>query len=55
MVLCHNNLESYYRTNFALAQHHKYSITEIENLIVYERDLYVEMIASYLESLKKDQ
>jgi len=55
MVLSHNNLETYYRTVFILAQHHKYSITEIENLIVYERDLYVDLLANYLESLKQDQ
>ena len=29
----HTNLESYYKINFALVQHHKYSLTEIENMI----------------------
>lgn len=37
---------------FSLAQHHKYSITEIENLIPYERDLYVDMLMEYLEEQK---
>lgn len=32
-----------------MAQHHKYSITEIENLIPYERDLYFGMLINYLE------
>lgn len=39
---------------FSLAQHHKYSITEIENLIPYERDLYVDMLLEFLEQQKKD-
>lgn len=34
---------------FSMAQHHKYSITEIENLIPYERDLYFGMLINYLE------
>jgi hypothetical protein len=37
-----------------MAQHHKYSITEIENLIPYERDLYVDMLMSYLEEQKQE-
>jgi hypothetical protein len=39
---------------FSLAQHHKYSITEIENLIPYERDLYVDMLMEYLEHQKQE-
>jgi hypothetical protein len=37
-----------------MAQHHKYSITEIENLIPYERDLYVDMLMAYLEEQKQE-
>jgi hypothetical protein len=39
---------------FALAQHHKYSITEIESLIPYERDIYVDMLMSHLEDQKRE-
>jgi hypothetical protein len=39
---------------FALAQHHKYSITEIENLIPYERDIYVDMLMGHLEDQKRE-
>jgi hypothetical protein len=39
---------------FAMAQHHKYSISDIEGLIPYERDLYVEMLMDYLEQQKAD-
>jgi hypothetical protein len=39
---------------FSLAQHHKYSIAEIENLIPYERDLYVDMLLEFLEQQKQE-
>jgi len=39
---------------FSLAQHHKYSITEIESLIPFERDLYVDMLLEYLEQQKQE-
>jgi hypothetical protein len=32
-----------------MAQHHKYSITEIENLVPYERDLYFAMLLDFIE------
>jgi hypothetical protein len=35
--------------NFSLAQHHKWSITEIESMMPFERDLYVDMLRDYLE------
>jgi hypothetical protein len=40
---------------FALAQHHKYSMTEIENMIPFERDIYLDMLKQYLEELEQQQ
>ena len=47
------NLASYYKIIFGLVQHHKYSITEIENMIPYERDLYVDMLMDFLEQQRE--
>ena len=47
--MAHTNLESYYKVNFALMQHHKYSITEIENMMLWERDVYVTLLKQYIE------
>jgi hypothetical protein len=33
---------------FSLAQHHKYSISEVENLIPFEKDIYVELLMDHL-------
>lgn len=30
-------------------QHHKYSLTELENMIPWEKDIYVNMLVRYLE------
>jgi len=53
--MAHMSLESYYRINFALLQYHKYSLTEIENLIPWERDIYVGMLKQHLEDEKLKQ
>ena len=30
-------------------QHHKYGITEIEQMILWERDIYVTMLINYIK------
>lgn len=54
-MLSHNNLYLYYKNVFALAQHHKYQISEIENLIPYERDIYIDLLLEYIEEVKEKQ
>jgi hypothetical protein len=51
------DLESYYRINFSLLQFHKYSLSEIENLIPFERELYLGMLQQHIEeeNLKNQQ
>lgn len=44
---------NYYSVLFGMVQHHKYSITELENMIPYERDLYVELLLQYLKEEKE--
>tara|TARA_B100000900_G_C19995983_1_gene479798 strand:+ start:312 stop:488 length:177 start_codon:yes stop_codon:yes gene_type:complete len=55
--MAHTNLESYYRTNFALIQHHKYSLMDIENMMPWEREVYVTLLTQYIEeeNLKQQQ
>jgi len=47
--MAHIDLESYYRINFALMQFHKYSLTEIENLMPWERDIYLALLKQHIE------
>ena len=47
--MAHMDLESYFKLNFALMQHHKYSLTEIENMMPWERDVYLGLINQYIE------
>ena len=47
--MAHISLESYFKLNFSMMQHHKYSLTEIENMIPWERDIYVGLLNQYIE------
>jgi len=53
MCLCHDDLHNHYKLNFALMQYHKYSLTEIEGMIPFEREIYVAMLVKYLEEEKQ--
>jgi hypothetical protein len=33
-------------------QHHKYSLTELENMIPFEREIYTSLLLSYLQEEK---
>ena len=37
------------KTNFALMQHHKYSLTEIENMIPWEREVYLTLVVNWVQ------
>ena len=55
--MAHEDLVSYYKLNFALMQHYKYSLTELENMIPWEREIYVSLLQQYVEeeNLKAQQ
>lgn len=39
--------------NFALMQYHKYSLYDIENMLPFEREIYVAMLVKFLEEEKE--
>jgi hypothetical protein len=43
------DLENYFKLNFALMQYHKWSLTEIENMIPFERDIYTILLKQHIE------
>ena len=51
-MLSHDSLMNHYQTNFALVQHHKYSLTELENMYPFERERYTAMLVKHLEEEK---
>ena len=55
--MAHEDLASYYKLNFALMQHHKYSLPELENMMPWEREIYVSLLQQYVEeeNLKAQQ
>lgn len=38
-----------------MAQHHHYSISELENMLPFERDIYIDLLKNYLEQEAEKQ
>ncbi len=45
-MLMHDSLQNYYMTNFKLMHQHKYSLTELENMLPWERNIYIDLLVS---------
>ena len=42
-------------TNFSLMHHHKYSLTELENMMPWEREVYIEMLQQFIKEENEKQ
>jgi len=40
---------NYYQTNFSLMQFHKYSLTELESMLPWEREIYIMLLLQHLQ------
>lgn len=54
-MLSHTSLAIHYQKIFAMAQHHKYSIAEVESMLPYERDIYFELLIDFLKKQEEQQ
>lgn len=49
LMFGYESLKNYYETNFTLMHHHKYSLNELDNLIPWEKRIYVSMLVSFIK------
>ena len=40
---------NFYKINFILMHEHKYSLTELENMMPWEREIYVSLLIDYIK------
>ena len=49
LIFRYDTLKNYFETNFALMQYHKYSLTELENMLPWERIIYIQLLTDYIK------
>jgi len=45
----YDNLKNYYTTNFNLMQFHKYSLSDLENMMPWERFIYIDLLKAHIQ------
>jgi len=51
----YNNIENYFRLNFVMKKYHDFSLTEVEDMMPWERDAYVTLLREWVEEEKERQ
>ena len=52
-MLGHTDLYQYYKINFLLMHKYSFRLTEIEDMVPFERDVYISLLENYLEEKRK--
>ena len=53
--MSNDTLINHYTMNFELMYHHKFSLTELNNMMPYERAIYVDLLNNYLEKKQEEE
>ena len=48
-MMYHESLENYMQNNFTLLQHHNWTLSDIENMIPWEKQTYIKMLQNFIE------
>lgn len=54
-MFSYDNVMNFYKVNFALVQHHKYSLADIEGMIPWERYVYIDLLSDFLKKQEQDR
>ena len=48
-MLGHDTLVNYFKTNFALMHMHKYTLSELDNMIPWEKAVYLDLLKDHIK------
>lgn len=50
----YQNLALYFKTNFSLMNHHKWSIAETEDMMPWERQVYLDLLQDWIKQKEQE-
>lgn len=51
--LSHESLVNYYQVNYQLVQNHKYSLSDVELMMPWEREVYISLLVDQVKEEKQ--
>lgn len=55
MMFGYDRIINFFKTNFAMMQHHKYSLVELEQMMPWERFVYVDLLKEHIKVLDQQR
>jgi hypothetical protein len=52
-MMLHDSLANQLQTNFIMLKDHNFSLTEIENMVPWERQIYIGLLINYVKEQKE--
>ena len=53
--LSHETLENYFKPNFLMMQHFNYSLSDLEGMLPWEREVYLMLLNDHLEEKAREE
>jgi hypothetical protein len=53
-MLGHDSLANLFKTNFALMHHHNYSLNDLEDMMPWERYVYLDLLSDYQKKREEE-
>lgn len=50
----YQSLALYFKTNFSIMNHHKWSISEIEDMMPWERQVYLDLLQDWIKQKEQE-
>ena len=47
--MAYEGLSTHFKNNFSLMHHHKWGLSDIESMMPWERQIYIEMLTQFLK------
>jgi hypothetical protein len=54
IALSHDSLVGHYKTNFALMHQHNFQLEDLDNMLPWEREIYVTLLTSWIEERNRE-
>ena len=51
--MAHMSVSGYYQMNWSMMYHHQFSLTELDNMMPWEREVYIGLTVKHLEEEKQ--
>jgi hypothetical protein len=54
-MLGYDTLMNFYKTTFSLMQHHGYNLYDVENMIPWEKFIYIDLLRQHIQQQEDHQ